>query len=753
MKKNIFLALTLSLLLFTAGSAFAATEETNATPQNTPKEEIIYANLSYYGTAEHIYVINSFHLEENGNIRDYGKYSKTENLTSLAAIHKEGDAIDISAEAGNFYYQGQLDQAELPWEVTIRYLLDGETISAEDLAGQSGHLEVSIQLTQNPLADPFFFENYALQLSVTLSEQKATNILAEDAVRSSAGKEKTLSYIIFSNQETTVGFSADVNDFEMDGIQIAGISLSFSADDFDSSEFTDDLKDLQDGIIELNDGVLEFHDGVVELNDAVQELDDGTTELSSHTVDLAKSAGKLRDASLILFSGARELQDGITTFQEGVAELDDGCETLAVGLSAYKGALEEYAQGFQSALDGYAPLFSGAEALQDGSVQFLSSLALSVAEAQTALSEAEANLELASIGLTSVENYLSQAENGLAQAEGYVALAQDALDEAMAQLEAAETPEEQEAAAAVLQTAIASYEGAVTAYESAVAAYQNVVANLGVAYSAYGMASAGVQAAEASLAGLQELYSSYESYIHNSILSLESGLNGEDGLQSTLITLSQAAEELADGAEELAEGASELSEGTYALTDGAGELSDGAEELTDGLWDYFTGMEEFTEGSYELSDGAQELSDGTGELAEGTSDLEEGSEELKDGTGQLQEETSGMDEEMDQRIRDLLEEYGGRDFTPISFVSAKNTEVLSVQFVLKTPDLTKAEEPEEEVQEESASTLWDKIKALKVYGDKLAALLRRVTDWTQNLFATAQGVEAPPLPYGYYFLH
>ena len=87
----------------------------------------------------------------------------------------------------------------------------------------------------------------------------------------------------------------------------------------------------------------------------------------------------------------------------------------------------------------------------------------------------------------------------------------------------------------------------------------------------------------------------------------------------------------------------------------------------------------------------------------------------------MRSETQDMDSQIDAQINQLLEEYGGRDFTPISFASPQNTEIASVQFVMQTsaPSSPIAQE-EEPVQPDTEtapteSTFWQRLRDLNVY--------------------------------------
>lgn len=178
---------------------------------------------------------------------------------------------------------------------------------------------------------------------------------------------------------------------------------------------------------------------------------------------------------------------------------------------------------------------------------------------------------------------------------------------------------------------------------------------------------------------------------------LDSGLNAYmDGVAQVTAGYQQ----VAGGAKELAKGSSALKSGSTALYSGTANLLNGIVELYDA-----TGT---------LHDGAGQLDDGVTEMVAGISTLYDGAGELYDGTGELRTETSGMDTEIEDKIDELLDTVTGDDLEITSFVSDKNTNVDSVQFVIKTDSL-EIEETEEVVHTNNKKmSIWQKF--LNLFG-------------------------------------
>lgn len=109
--------------------------------------------------------------------------------------------------------------------------------------------------------------------------------------------------------------------------------------------------------------------------------------------------------------------------------------------------------------------------------------------------------------------------------------------------------------------------------------------------------------------------------------------------------------------------------------------------------------------------GVRGLAAGTGELVAGTNDLNEGAAALAEGTSTLYKETQGIPDAIQEEIDAMMADYDKSDFKPRSFVSAKNTNVSLVQFVMTTESI-KAPEVEPEPVEEEELTILDRFWAL-----------------------------------------
>ena len=185
------------------------------------KEEIIYATLNGAGTPTGVYVVN---ILPGGEQADYGAYSEVRNMTTEDALNFDGARVTVTTQAERLYYEGTLDaQTPLPWLVEVLYALDGETIQAEDVAGKTGHLTLTIQIARNPACGGNFYDVLALQTTVLLDTSLCRNIECGDAISANVGANKQLVYTALPGKGDVIEISADVTAFEMEPISILDI--------------------------------------------------------------------------------------------------------------------------------------------------------------------------------------------------------------------------------------------------------------------------------------------------------------------------------------------------------------------------------------------------------------------------------------------------------------------------------------------------------------------------------------------------
>lgn len=381
--------------------------------------ENIYAVLASDGSFESAYVIRSFDVTKAGVLTGYGAYDSVENLTTRDRIENKNGVQTVSAEAGKFYYQGNMEALKLPWKMSLEYYLDGKKLSAEEVAGKSGALEIRLKTEKEPSANPEFYDNYMLQATFTLDMEKCSNVQAEGAAVAEAGSSKTVIFTVLPGQDADLSLTADVKDFEMDAASVAAVPFSMAFDMPDTDEMADGLTQLSDAIRQLDEGVGELVSGMDLLTDNAGTLKTGSATFENGLDTVSANSGTLVNASAQIQGALQMIAENLGSVDmsslEALAELPNGLYSLA-------DALDQVAAGLAGVPQMYGQVYGNLNTMIgaiSGSVLSESELASLEAAAGNGSEEASAAVEKVR-QLNALAAQLTQAQAGVEQVDGIV---------------------------------------------------------------------------------------------------------------------------------------------------------------------------------------------------------------------------------------------------------------------------------------------------------------------------------------------
>lgn len=367
-KKQVLYGLIAVILLLPSflvkADSIKEVEAKNVEGNFTSKDEVVYATLDPSGDIEEVYVVNTLDVAESGEIVDFGEYHSVKNLTDLSELILEDQGVRMTAPEGKFYYQGNMKaDTKLPWNITVSYLLDGEKINPTELAGKMGHVEIKIQSSANKNVDGVFYENYILQISLQLPN-KYENINAFDGMVANAGKNKQITYTVMPGEEVVHRVTADVVDFEFEGIEIAAVPSSLPIDISEMDNMTDDMASLSDAIHELNNGVADLKDGASQLNSGAETLRDGSAQYKDGINQMSSASSELVHASSTIQEALEVINQSLSGSSSSMdlSKLND----LPAGLTALSAGLTETANGLSTLQKSYAQAFSALDEAING---------------------------------------------------------------------------------------------------------------------------------------------------------------------------------------------------------------------------------------------------------------------------------------------------------------------------------------------------------------------------------------------------
>lgn len=618
-----------------------------AATKSSEKEEVIYANLTSSGDIEKIYAVNIF---EDKDIVDYGVYDTVKNMNTMDKINYSNGKVTIQNSEDKLYYQGIMKQnTQMPWTIKVRYKLDGVEYAPSELAGKSGKLEISISIKENKNCKKNFFENYALQTVVQLDTNLCENIKSDEATMANVGGLKQLTYTILPGNEKDIKITTDVTDFEMSEIQVNGINLNLGLDkdSIDTSSLTGELDKLKDAVNDLDDGANE-------LNDGAKKLDDGAVTLTDGIKTIQEGLDQLNSKSSSLTSGSSEVLSALKTIQSSL----NNVSTSSKDLKQLSSASTSIKSGIDSLVNGLKTV--------DSSIDTYNS-SLKKAGLNSASELAQKNKQaISALGITSTQRKLYSA---------YTSGGSQAVSAELAKLAQAGDSE-------------------------AVALYKQVSAGNTDAVTQY------VQAA-GKLISVETLLKADASYIEGSS-KLINGIDAQMSTSSGQTTLMSGAVSLQTNYKKFDASIQDLVSSLNNLMANMTQLKSGINKLTDNYATLDSGIKEYTSAVNKITNGYSKVYEGALDLVSGTHSLYEGTTELTDGTGEFKGETSDLDSKVDDEVDSMIDNFAGGDFEVESFVSDKNTDVDSVQFVIKTEAIKKEEVKVEEEKTEELN-FWQKL--------------------------------------------
>lgn len=361
------LAIVAALLLFCGSVAFAqpnsqgapsqsasgislATQSSLQKAADVQKSEMIYGMLDANGFVHDVYVVNRFVAAEPGSAEDYGAYTSVANLSTTQSLACKDEKVSFDIADEPFFYQGTLENAPLPWNVTLTYALDGRTVAPEDLAGASGRLEIGIKTNVNPQVNKAFYQSFMLQVTFTLDGGLCTDIKAENATLAASGKDQTIAFTVLPGHAGSFKLSAKIKDFTMPSAQIAALPYSSVIDMPDTSEMEGGLNDLSNAVSQLNAGTSRLASGVADLSSGAESLASGAGEFGDGLAQLASSSGQIVSASSQINDVLAQIANAIGYVD--ISDLDDLTKYSPV-LRGIAEALDSLKVVVQALDDGY----------------------------------------------------------------------------------------------------------------------------------------------------------------------------------------------------------------------------------------------------------------------------------------------------------------------------------------------------------------------------------------------------------------
>lgn len=368
-KKILAICLCAALCLGGAGMAFAqasskkaddqpvsAAQQAAELQQKISKDETVYVLTGADGSVKKI-IVSDWLKNELGSasVADKSDLSDIENVKGDESYTINGDNMTVwDAQGNDIYYQGNI-QKELPVGLSVRYYLDGKSISPEELKGKSGKVTIRFdyenrqyETVQINGVNQRIYVPFAMLTGMILDNDTFQNVQITNGKLVNDGDRTVVVGLAFPGLQENLNLSRD--------------DLSIP----DSVEITADVTNFSLGMTVT-----------LACNDLFSQL--GDVDLTS--LDSTSALDQLTGAMDQLLNGSSALYEGLSTLLDKSGELVSGVEELAQGAAAIKSGADSVDDGAAQLKAGLADLSSGlntlsanSEALNSGAKQVFNSL-------------------------------------------------------------------------------------------------------------------------------------------------------------------------------------------------------------------------------------------------------------------------------------------------------------------------------------------------------------------------------------------
>lgn len=650
------------------------------------KEESVYVKADSSGNVKTTTVTEWLKNPGTGTVSDVSELEGIKNIKGDEAFNTSGDqTLDWQAVGDDIYYQGTT-QKKLPVGVNISYKLDGKDISAEELKGKDGKVEIHIQYTNNFSSEvevngqnEEMFTPFTMITAMMLPADEYQNVeIDHGKVVSDAEREIVVGMgfpglnenLKLTDEEfelpEEVTITADVKNASV-GPTIT-IATTEYLQDLNLDEI-DSFDDLNASIDELKDATNQLVDGSKEAADGAGELAEGAKTLADGTGSLAVGAGELKSGTGALVTGTKTLTSKMPELVSGVEALDNGAGSLESGIGTLQSSIDhkKQSEADQSGLlEGAGTLQAGITSYTDGINQLKNSME------QGQMVAGANNLRQ---GAQSVSAGVQQVSQGLGTLKAQTAAAANTTALTNAISEFSNSVNSISGTAAVQ----GSFNFNETVSVSSVIdtnTLRSTLANAGVSEEDIEKVIVALDTSEKQIP-ITVTAQDINSAINSGAITVQVNQTNIDNAKSAAETIASEAGKIAtaagkadsiagnlqgavsgDGTEEnpgLVAGAAGVATGAESLSTGVSQVKSGVDNLAtynqglkDGSGAIFSGMQQVSAGVGKLAAGAGQLKDGTSEMKSGAGALVAGAQTLGEGVNALDEGAGSLKDGADQ---------------------------------------------------------------------------------------------------------
>ena len=304
------------LALLTALSAALPAGAAELSPM---RDETYYATLDYYGGLMDSSVVKSIRTFGSPAISDYGVYDEIINLTDSREAAVSGDQVSFDL-TGNvpekFYFEGKTNRPydQFPWQLSLSYTLNGLPARAEELAGEKGVVEITLDALPRADASEYSRNNLVLTAVSMFNGDDILSLEAPGAQVQLIGNLYCVLFAVLPGEEQHFTIRVGTEDFTYSGMIFLAVPAT--------------LQQL-DQVADLRDAKEEAEDSYHAILDSMHAILDSMEGMSGSLNAAASGLDQLNQARDTVSAGKNQVYDSTDAALAAASTLTQSLKALA----------------------------------------------------------------------------------------------------------------------------------------------------------------------------------------------------------------------------------------------------------------------------------------------------------------------------------------------------------------------------------------------------------------------------------------
>lgn len=293
--------------------------------KNVKKDETVYVNTKADGTVYKVNVTDWLHTDApQVRVTDVSNLTDIKNVKSLTTPIEENGNLYWDMDTTDLYYSG-VTQQQPPVKFTIKYFLEGEEMTSEEIAGKKGNVKIQIT-AENTLKKKINVEGKEYEITcpmliaggTIMTEDTFSNIAIDHGSAISDGAKQIVFFAGVPGMDESLGLS---------DLDISLIDESMYSDTYTITAYTEkfELGNLMFAVMPFSSvGTL----GNGGLTDSIDSVKDVLTDIEK--IETAMNGLDVNKIIDLLYGDSNKIENIMSAVSEASALYNDNEKLLKV---------------------------------------------------------------------------------------------------------------------------------------------------------------------------------------------------------------------------------------------------------------------------------------------------------------------------------------------------------------------------------------------------------------------------------------